>query len=140
MALFSSLTVALALAVPAAADPSRVASIVANMTLDEKLGLLHGSTSDYTGATTAVDRLSVPRLLMNDGPQGFRTSAALAGTTTAFPSGLAIAATFDVKQAAAWGDAMGARPRLGTGRVAAAGWGRIDAAGRSRLRRVAAAG
>jgi len=107
MALFSSLTVALALAVPAAADPSRVASIVANMTLDEKLGLLHGSTSDYTGATTAVDRLSVPRLLMNDGPQGFRTSAALAGTTTAFPSGLAIAATFDVKQAAAWGDAMG---------------------------------
>jgi len=95
----------LLLAVGASGD--RASDLLAQMNLTEKVGLLHGSTSDYTGATTAVERLGIPRLYMNDGPQGFRTSDELAGTTTAFPSGLAVAATFDVAQAAAWGDAMG---------------------------------
>ena len=76
--------------------------LIKQMTLDEKLGLLHGSASNYTGATTAVARLGVPRLLLNDGPQGFRTPESLDGTSTAFPSGLAVAATFDDQLAAAW--------------------------------------
>ena len=72
------------------------------MTLTEKLGLLHGSASNYTGATTAIARLGVPRLLLNDGPQGFRAPESLDGTSTAFPSGLAVAATFDDQLAATW--------------------------------------
>ena len=76
--------------------------MIRQMTLDEKLGLLHGSPSNYTGATTAITRLGVPRLLLNDGPQGFRTPDYLEGTSTAFPSGLAVAATFDDALAATW--------------------------------------
>ena len=76
--------------------------LIKKMTLDEKLGLLHGSASNYTGATTAITRLGVPRLLLNDGPQGFRTPDSLEGTSTAFPSGLAVAATFDDALAATW--------------------------------------
>ena len=76
--------------------------LIKQMTLSEKLGLLHGSASNYTGATTAIARLGVPRLLLNDGPQGFRTPTDLEGTSTAFPSGLAVAATFDDQLAATW--------------------------------------
>jgi beta-glucosidase-like glycosyl hydrolase len=76
--------------------------LIKQMTLEEKLGLLHGSASNYTGATTAITRLGVPRLLLNDGPQGFRTPDYLEGTSTAFPSGLAVAATFDDALAATW--------------------------------------
>ena len=46
-----------------------IQKILRQMTLDEKLGLLHGSASNYTGATTAITRLGVPRLLLNDGPR-----------------------------------------------------------------------
>ena len=76
--------------------------LIRQMTLEEKLGLLHGAPSNYTGATTAITRLGVPRLLLNDGPQGFRAPPDLDGTSTAFPSGLAVAATFDDALAATW--------------------------------------
>lgn len=60
----------------------------------------------YVGTVPANSRLSIPALLYNDGPQGFRDDAN-PGTTTAFPSGLNIAATFDVEMAGLWGDKMG---------------------------------
>lgn len=44
---------------------------------------------------------------MNDGPQGFRTSDALSGTSTGWPSALTLAATFDTQLASEWGHAMG---------------------------------
>ena len=67
---------------------------LANLTLAEKLGMLHGvaQTRGYTGYVPAVARLGIPALRMNDGPQGFRGPA---GTSTAWPCGLALAATFD---------------------------------------------
>ena len=80
--------------------------LINQLTLDEKLGLLHGAPSNYTGATTAITRLGVPRLLLNDGPQGFRAPPSLDGTSTAFPSGLAVAATFDDALAATWAAAI----------------------------------
>ncbi len=43
---------------------------------------------------------------MNDGPQGFRDDTHV-GTTTAFPSGLSIGATWDRELAYSWGEAMG---------------------------------
>ncbi len=66
-----------------------------------------GSLSlDYVGVILGNDRLKIPPLLMNDGPQGFRCQ--LCGkTTTAFPCGLAIAATFDPDAAFAFGKGMG---------------------------------
>ena len=90
-----------------AADPaSRAKAIVAQLTLEEKVGLLTGVAGNYSGNLAAIPRLGVPALSMNDGPQGFR--AATAGTTTAFPCALAVAAGWDAANAAAFGAAMGA--------------------------------
>ena len=63
--------------------------------------------SCYVGTVFALDRLDIPALLYNDGPQGFRDDSR-PGTTTAFPSGLNIAATWDTEMASLWGDKLGA--------------------------------
>jgi len=76
------------------------------MTVEEKLSLFHGSCSGYVGNVCANTRLGIPAIRMNDGPQGFRDNAR-PGTSTAFPCGLAIAATFDIDASSAWGVAMG---------------------------------
>lgn len=61
---------------------------------------------EYVGTVPANSRLNIPALLYNDGPQGFRDDAN-PGTTTAFPSGLNIAATWDKEMAGLWGEKMG---------------------------------
>lgn len=43
----------------------------------------------------------------NDGPQGFRTSHAKKGSSTAFPSLLALGMTWDPELAEQMGEAMG---------------------------------
>jgi beta-glucosidase len=99
----------------------RAAALVAQMTLAEKLSLLHGpahgspqeclqrSPADaacaYTGNVAGVPRLGIPPINMEDGPQGFRDPHS-PGTTTAFPSGLTVAAAFDPQLAKQWGIAM----------------------------------
>ncbi|KAL1514999.1 hypothetical protein AB1Y20_004070 [Prymnesium parvum] len=60
----------------------------------------------YVGNVCANLRLGIPAIRMSDGPQGFRDNVN-PGTSTAFPCGLAIAATFDVDASSAWGLAMG---------------------------------
>jgi beta-glucosidase len=99
----------LAWAVFAGPDPSaRAKAIVAQLTLEEKVGLLTGVGGNYSGNLAAIPRLSVPGLGMNDGPQGFRAPAEFAGTTTAFPCALSVAAGWDGGNAYAFGTAMGA--------------------------------
>ena len=93
-------------------DPARVRAekLVAQMTQDEKLGFIQQNlasanvTKGYTGALPAVTRLGIPEMRMNDGPQGFRGPE---GTSTQWPSGLTVAATFDPSLAREWGAAMG---------------------------------
>ena len=85
--------------------PARRASLLlANLTLDEKLGFLHGGCEGYVFNSCGVERLGIENVKANDGPQGFRGPA---GTSTAWPSGLAIGATFDVAAARLWGAAQG---------------------------------
>jgi len=90
---------------------------VANMTLEEKISLLHGNpdgkcqcnTSQdcaYVGNVAAVPRLGIPPITMNDGPQGFRDDQHPA-TSTAWPSGLTMAASWDVDAVFEWGQGMG---------------------------------
>jgi beta-glucosidase len=88
------------------ADPpaERAAKLIKAMTLDEKLNLFHGSGKGYVGNVAGNARLGIPAIKMNDGPQGFRGKH---GTSTAFPCGLAIGATFDIDASASWGAAMG---------------------------------
>lgn len=105
-------------------DPdSRAQTLVSNMTLDEKLLMLHGPTNGnddddwaescnfsavcaYVGNVAANARLDIPPITMNDGPQGFRDDLH-PGTTTAWPSGLTMAASWDYDALRDWGDGMG---------------------------------
>lgn len=61
----------------------------------------------YVGNVAPVQRLGIPPINMNDGPQGFRTTDALKGTSTAWPSGLTLAASWDEAAALEWGTGMG---------------------------------
>ena len=90
----------------AASPDDRARALLAKMTMDEKLAMLHGYSGDYVGNIPGNDRLGIPPINMNDGPQGFRDNAS-PGTTTAFPSGLTIAASWDVDAVYRWGEGMG---------------------------------
>jgi len=72
----------------------RALKLVGEMTLDEKIDMVHGHSGIYTGNTPVNQRLGIPALTMNDGPQGFRGDSCH-GTTTQFPSLMTVAATFD---------------------------------------------
>ena len=76
----------------------RIEDLVRQMTLDEKISLLSGvNWMD----TPAIERLGIPAIKMNDGPLGVRYWSIDARTspesfgTTAFPAGIAMAATWD---------------------------------------------
>ena len=84
---------------------ARAKAIVAQLTLEEKVGLLTGVAGNYSGNLAGIPRLGVPALGMNDGPQGFRASTH--GTSTAFPCALAVAAGWDATNARAFGEAIG---------------------------------
>lgn len=68
--------------------------------------MLHGGRSPgqagYVGNTPPIERLGIPALNLNDGPQGFRS-----GGTTCWPSGLTVATTWDMQSMLSWGEAMG---------------------------------
>jgi len=86
----------------------RAHHLLSKMSLDDKIAMMHGTQGGYIGNTVANERLGIPPLNLNDGPQGFRTSDELAGTTTAFPCALAVASTWDLDAMQRYGAAMGA--------------------------------
>lgn len=104
------LTAILAVAGGAAADDAdaRARRILARMTRAERITLLHGTgkVEPYVGNTAAIERVGVPALTLNDGPQGFRVDK-YPGTSTQWPSALTVAATWDAASVEAWGRAMG---------------------------------
>lgn len=88
----------------------------------------------YTGNIPANERLGIPALNMQDGPQGFRTSQDTGGfgTSTAWPSALTIASSWDPDLVYRWATAMASEfkqkganmalaPGLGIARVPTAG-------------------
>lgn len=76
----------------------RVNDLLSRLTLDEKIDLLGG-----TGfATKPIERLGIPELRMADGPLGVRW-----GQATAFPSGSAMAATWNPELVKKLGAALG---------------------------------
>ena len=90
--------------------------LVANMTVDQKKGLVRGvgwtayskDPRYYIGSIPAIPQLGIPSINMQDGPQGFRTSdRRLVGTVTAWPCQLAVGATWDAELARAYGEALG---------------------------------
>ena len=90
----------------AAAIERRVEHLLGKLTEEEKISLLAGDGNDGM-STIAVPRLGIPKLIMADGPQGVRAH----GPACSFPSGIALAATWDPKLAFLYGEALGREAR-----------------------------
>lgn len=110
----------------ASRDPDqRARELVRQMTLDEKIHLLHGSLGfaygdrpaptgarGGAGFVAALPRLGIPAIQLNDGPLGVRNiGGGPDARATAFPSSQALAATFDVELAEASGRILGREAR-----------------------------
>ncbi|HKV78119.1 MAG TPA: glycoside hydrolase family 3 C-terminal domain-containing protein [Candidatus Sulfotelmatobacter sp.] len=78
----------------------RVDSILGKMTLEEKIEII-GGTNDFF--TRPITRLGIPALKMSDGPMGVHDC----GLTTAYPAGIALAASWDTQLAERFGALMG---------------------------------
>jgi beta-glucosidase len=74
----------------------QIEALLGRMTLKEKVSLLSGKD---VWNTVPVERLGIPSLTMTDGPHGVRASVPeggrVAAPTSAFPTGVAIAASWD---------------------------------------------
>ncbi|MCO5724645.1 glycoside hydrolase family 3 C-terminal domain-containing protein [Robiginitalea marina] len=99
------------------AHDQQIDSLVDQMTLDEKVGMLHG-TSMFT--TAGVARLGIPELKMADGPLGVREeisrdSWAPVGAdddfATYYPAGAGLSATWNPDMAYRFGSSVGAEAR-----------------------------
>jgi beta-glucosidase len=96
---------------------SRVEALLKQMTLEEKILLLHGD-SKFT--TAAIPRLGIPRRWLSDGPHGVREDIgpdtwAPAGRTDDFssymPVNILLASTWDPSLAEAYGTVIGQEAR-----------------------------
>ena len=83
-----------------AAAEKRVESILQSMTLDEKILIIGGINDFYI---RAIPRLGLSELRMSDGPLGVHDY----GPTTAYPAGIALAASWDTDLARRVGISMG---------------------------------
>src|SRR4051794_35542515 len=108
------LALAAAVAGPAKADTNwatqpGVTSLIGQMTLDEKLSFVSGVTDPQgvgaAGYAPGVSRLGIPPLRLTDGPAGVR----LIGRTgsTALPTPVELASTFDDGLAGKYGEVLG---------------------------------
>jgi len=79
--------------VDGATPEERAAELLSQMTLDEKLSLVHGVSGPYVGNVPANTRLNIPPLHLEDGPQGVADGVQ---KTTCWPSALTVVATWDL--------------------------------------------
>jgi beta-glucosidase len=95
----------------------RVHDLLGRMTPEEKASMLSGAN---WMETVAIPRLSVPSIKMADGPMGIRSWHGPSAKTkadedhfrsTAFPAGIAVAATWDPEVAQSVGQAIGQEMR-----------------------------
>ncbi len=98
---------------PPPTDPDQRADLLlSQMTLDEKLQLVHGNLTlqNLTGPRGAglwvlgIPRLGIPDLLLADGPTGAGDGL---GQATALPSSIASAASWDLDEAYKYGQVIG---------------------------------
>jgi len=83
----------------------RIDEIVSKMSTQEKIDQL---TNNSFGGTANNERLNIPGFLMDDGPHGVRfASDGYGNKATAFPTGIALASTWDKIICEQVGEAMG---------------------------------
>jgi len=100
-ALLSISAISLAQSAPVVTGDARVDKLLSQMTLEEKLTLIHGAHEDpkvyqgQAGYLTGIPRLGIPSLRFADGPPGVLTRIPSSGETAT----MGVAATFSVKDA-----------------------------------------
>ena len=72
----------------------RIESLISELTLEEKVSILSGSTAWHT---TGVPRLNIPRIKMTDGPIGARGDSVSGATSACFPSASCLSSSWDKK-------------------------------------------
>ena len=106
---------------PGLPPDQRAALVLKEMTLDEKISLLHGTgmsglspisaraqhSNGGAGYVVGVPRLGIPDIQMSDAAYGVRSSGENGRYSTALPSDLAGAATWDLDAAYQYGALIG---------------------------------
>lgn len=111
---------------PKLSPEERAELVLKQLTLDEKLALLHGNGMAHNpswemplthlanggaGYVEGVERLGIPPLVMSDAAYGVRSSGANGRYSTALPSNLAAASSWDTQAACAYGELIGSELR-----------------------------
>jgi beta-glucosidase len=106
---------------PSLSPDDRASLLLKEMTLDEKIGMLHGTglkdlspvspvamhSNGGAGYVVGVPRLGIPAIQMSDAAYGVRQSGQNGRYSTALPSNLAGAASWDVDLAEQYGALIG---------------------------------
>jgi len=96
----------------------KIQTLIKKMTLEEKVGMLHGNSKFYTNG---VKRLGIPQWALSDGPHGVRAEMNLhnwdyAGWTndsaTCFPPGTSMAASWNLELTKQRGYVLGEEARF----------------------------
>src|ERR1700757_2167499 len=99
----------------------RASMVVKQMTLDEKISLLHGTgmeglspmsplaihSNGGAGYVVGVPRLGIPMIQMSDAAYGVRSSGENGRYSTALPAAIGAAASWDTQAACAYGTLIG---------------------------------
>jgi beta-glucosidase len=111
---------------PRLAPEERAEMVLKQLTLDEKLALLHGNgmahNPDWTmplthlanggaGYVEGIPRLGIPPLVISDAAYGVRDSGENGRYSTAMPSNLGAASSWDAESACAYGTVIGSELR-----------------------------
>ena len=111
---------------PALSPAERTELVLKQMTLDEKLALLHGNgmannptwimpltplSNGGAGYVEGVERLGIPPLIMDDAAYGVRSSGDNGRYSTALPSDLGAASSWDAESACQYGTVIGSELR-----------------------------
>jgi beta-glucosidase len=83
----------------------RVSEVLAKMTLDQKIQMVHGASGPYVGNIPAIPSLCIPALKLEDGPAG--VADGMTGVTQ-LPAPVAGAATWDPSLVKQYGGVIGA--------------------------------
>ncbi len=106
---------------PSLSPDERAAMVLKEMTLDEKISLVHGQGmpgwgpprpnahlgNGGAGFVLAIERLGIPFIQMSDAAYGVRSSTANKRYSTALPSNLASASSWDAQAACEYGALIG---------------------------------
>ncbi|MEV8019107.1 glycoside hydrolase family 3 N-terminal domain-containing protein [Streptomyces sp. NPDC086554] len=95
----------------AAAATRRVRGLIARLTLDEKISLVHGATDPrrlgQAGYLPGVERLGIPELRLSDGPAGVNVTK----SATGLPPVSTLGSSFNLELAREYGAVMGREGR-----------------------------